>query len=124
MTSSLPAQTTTTHAYSITLPSPFQSSPYRFIVQHTTIGPSTSLLYASIGTVTTSLHGDNDQTDAYQDALKDAEGGPDDSRSDERVDPSSSSSTRVDIRPGSKRLAADWACSFPSRSVGPLPSSY
>lgn len=116
------AETTTTQAYSITLPTPFHTSPYRFIIQHTTVGPSTSLLYASIGTViegsTSCLDSDggNDGVDeekknAYQAALEEAEGGPDEHHA------SGSEGPRVDIQPGSKRLAVDWACGFPSRSV-------
>ena len=123
--------TTTSTAYSITLPTPFHTSPYRFIVQHTTVGPSTSLLYAGLGTVTgeddVDHEGDdelkkdgNGDADAYQAALRDAEGGPDDMKletEEPSSSPESSSSIRVDLRPGSRRLASDWACSFPSRSV-------
>lgn len=132
MTTSTPTSTTaTSKAYSITLPTPFHTSPYRFIVQHTTVGPSTSLLYAGLGTVTgqddVDHEGDDESkkdgagdADAYQAALRDAEGGPDE-LTEESEEPSSSSeftsNIRVDLRPGSRRLASDWACSFPSRSV-------
>lgn len=123
MTTSTPTSTTTFKAYSITLPTPFHTSPYRFIVQHTTVGPSTSLLYAGLGTVAGEDDVDHEgagDADAYQAALRDAEGGPDD-MTVEIEEPSSStdssSDITVDLRPGSRRLAADWACSFPSRSV-------
>ncbi|KAG7562368.1 hypothetical protein FFLO_02148 [Filobasidium floriforme] len=131
MTTSTPTSTTTTSkAYSITFPTPFHTSPYRFIVQHTTIGPSTSLLYAGLGTVAgeddVDHEGDegskkdgNGNADAYQAALRNAEGGPDDMTvgiEEPSSSPEYGSNIRVDLRPGSRRLASDWACSFPSRS--------
>lgn len=132
MTTSTPTSITTiSKAYSITLPTPFHTSPYRFIVQHTTVGPSTSLLYAGLGTVAGEDNVDHEgdegskkdgagDVDAYQAAMRDAEGGPDDMKletEEPSSSPESSSSIRVDLRPGSRRLASDWACSFPSRSV-------
>lgn len=117
--------TTSTKASTLPLPAPYTSSPYRFIVQHTTVGSSTSLLYAGLasGSVSSASSagpsGSSDKAngqklDAYQLALQSTATGPDSQDLD--VD-TQADEDDVRVLPGCRNLGTDWAVGFPSRSV-------
>ena len=117
--------TTSSKAFTLALPAPYASSPYRFIVQHTTIGPSTSLLYAALAsgsvssTSSAGASGSNDKAngqklDAYQLALQSTATGPD---SQDVDDDTQADEDAVRVVPGCRNLGTDWAVGFPSRSV-------
>jgi len=117
--------TTSTKAFTLPLPAPYTSSPYRFVVQHTKVGPSTSLLYAglasgsvrsisSAGPSGSNGTADGQKLDAYQLALQSTATGPDTQELDEDTQ-----ADEDDLRviPGCRNLGTDWAVGFPSRSV-------
>lgn len=114
-----------THVHTVSMPAPFQDSPYRFIVQVTNIGAKTSMIWAGLGSVQegaglpvepslTSLDEDagSQEQNEYQKALAEAsEDGP----ADGLV--AGDATTKETLRIGSRNLGLDWSCAMPSRLV-------